>query len=555
MKRRTFVRSAALAAGGVAAGGLQLAGARAAGLELGVGGAGSGVLTPPPAVDPAVRELLLLALDAARGSGAAYADARVERIRRQSISTREHQITGASESETRGLGVRAFVDGSWGFAATQELEREPVARAARLATSLAAANARIQKADVTLAPVEGAGEVSWTSAFQVDPWSVSIEDKVEFLLHLNDVALRASGVRFVSSGVQFVQVDKTLATSDGTIAAQRLVRTNPTMAITAVSTDRTDFQTRNWVVYPAGRGWEYVTESLTPAATEVWASEAVQKLTAAPVSPGRHDLVLHPSNLWLTIHESIGHPTELDRALGYEANYAGTSFLAPPEKVIGKLRYGPEFMNVEAERTSPGGLASIGWDDEGVPADRWHLIRDGIVRDYQTTRDQVGWISALTGVTHSHGCAFADSWSSIPFQRMPNINLRPAAEERSVADVISATDRGIYVEGRGSYSIDQQRYNFQFSGQVFWEIKGGKKVRMLRDVAYQARTTDFWNSMDLIGGPSTYRVGGTFFDGKGQPSQSNAVSHGCPIARFRGVNILNTGRSGQAPGGGGALCP
>ncbi|MFQ5747426.1 MAG: TldD/PmbA family protein [Gemmatimonadota bacterium] len=532
MERRDFVKSTAIAAGGLAI---------APGL---VRGAASGDLAPPPPVDPAIRDLLLEALDAARSAGAAYADARVELVRRQSVSTRERQITGVSESSTRGVGVRAFVDGSWGFAATQTLEREAVARVGRGAASIARANAKVQKAAIRLAPVEGYGDVSWTSALEIDPWDVPLEDKVELFLSLNDAALGAEAVRFVSSGLQAVKIDKTLATTEGTVAAQRIVRVSPFMNITAVSADRTDFQSRGSVVEPAGRGWEYVRANMTPSNVERWAAEASEKLGAASVEPGAWDLVVHPANLWLTIHESIGHPTELDRALGYEANYAGTSFLAPPEAVIGKLRYGPDFMTVEAERTSAGGLASVGWDDEGVPAERWLLIRDGVFVDYQTTREQVDWIRDLTGIDHSHGCSFADSWSSIPFQRMPNINLLPGDEDLTEEDVIGSTDRGIYVEGRGSYSIDQQRYNFQFGGQVFWEIRGGRKVRMLRDVAYQARTTDFWNSLTLLGGPSTYFVGGTFNDGKGQPGQVNAVSHGCPIAMFRGVNILNTGRSG-----------
>ncbi|MFQ5890705.1 MAG: TldD/PmbA family protein, partial [Gemmatimonadota bacterium] len=465
-------------------------------------------------------------------------------VRRRSVTTREQQITGISESSTLGVGVRSFVDGSWGFAATQELAVDSVTRAARSSAEIAKANAKVERAPVRLAPVEAYGDVSWTSEFEIDPWDVPLEDQVGLLLSLNDVALAAPDVRFVSSGVQFVKIDKTVATTEGTTAAQRIIRLLPFMTITAVSSDRTDFQSRGSVLEPAGRGWEYVRDNFTGENVEVWAAEASRKLSATPVEPGRYDLVLHPSNLWLTIHESIGHPTELDRAYGYEANYAGTSFLAPPQAVIGKLRYGPDFMQVEAERTSPGGLASIGWDDEGVPADRWSLVEDGVFVDYQTTREQVDWIAGLTGVTRSHGCAFADGWNSIPFQRMPNINLLPGAEGFSEEDVIGAVDRGVYVEGRGSYSIDQQRYNFQFGGQVFWEVRGGRKTRMLKDVGYQARTTDFWNSLVVLGGSSTYRVGGTFTDGKGQPPQVNAVSHGCPIAVFRNIEILNTGRSG-----------
>ena len=216
------------------------------------------------------------------------------------------------------------------------------------------------------------------------------------------------------------------------------------------------------------------------------------KLRAPSVEAGTWDLVLHPSNLWLTIHESIGHPTELDRALGYEANYAGTSFLAPPDQVLNRFQIGRELMTFMGNRTEEGGCATVGWDDEGVAATAWPIIENGIFVNYQTTREQAAWIADQTGVRNSLGCAYGQYWSSMPFQRMPNVSLMPGAEDLSEEDVIAATDHGILVAGRGSYSIDQQRYNFQFSGQVFWEIRNGRKYQMLRDVAYVARTPDFW---------------------------------------------------------------
>src|SRR5919107_4777858 len=280
-----------------------------------------------------------------------------------------------------------------------------------------------------------------------------------------------------------------------------------------------------------------------PGNAERWASIAAEKLAAKSVEAGQYDLILDPTNLWLTIHESIGHPTELDRAIGQEANYAGTSFIAPPEKMIGKLRYGPEFMNIQADRTQPESLARVAWDDEGVPADTWLLIERGLFKDYQTTRDQVAWISGLTGVQRSHGCSFAQSWSDVQFQRMPNVSLLPGDRETSLDDIVADTKKGIVFRNRGSWSIDQQRYNFQFSGQVAYEVRDGKITGMLKDAAYQSRTPDFWNSMDMIGGKASYWLGGTFSDGKGEPGQSNSVSHGCPPARFRGVNIVNTGRT------------
>jgi TldD protein len=229
--------------------------------------------------------------------------------------------------------------------------------------------------------------------------------------------------------------------------------------------------------------------------------------------------------------------------MGYEANYAGTSFVAPPEKVIGKLKYGPEFMNIQGDRVQDGSLGRCAWDDEGVAADKWLIIEKGIFKDYQTTREQSAWISKLTGVNTSHGCSFADSWSSVQFQRMPNVSLLPGEKDTSLDDIIAATDRGIIIRNRGSWSIDHQRYNFQFSGQTFHEVRGGKIVGMLKDVAYQANTPQFWNSMDMIGGKSSYWLGGSFGDGKGEPGQSNSVSHGCVPARFKQVNIVNTGRT------------
>jgi TldD protein len=248
--------------------------------------------------------------------------------------------------------------------------------------------------------------------------------------------------------------------------------------------------------------------------------------------------VLHPTHLWLTIHESIGHPTELDRVLGYEANFAGTSF-ATREK-LGNFQYGSKFVNIKGDKIQKDGLATCGWDDDGVKTIEWDILKDGVLVNYQTVRDNAG----IIGLKHSHGAAYADSWGSVAFQRMPNVSLQPASGNSNISadDLIADVKDGIYIEGDGSFSIDQQRYNFQFGGQVFWEIKNGKKAGLLRDVAYQARTPDFWNSCDGVGSKEHYSLGGSYFDGKGEPGQINAVSHGCPPARFRRVNVINTGR-------------
>ncbi len=500
-------------------------------------------LRAAPQADAAIRELCLRALEAARAAGAVYADVRVNRNRSQSVATREQQITGANESETFGFGVRVLVDGAWGFAASRELTREEVARVARSAAAQARANRRATRRPVTLAPVEPVADGRWQSPIEIDPFKVPLEDKIELLLKANAQALAVPGARFVNSSLSFFLQEKTFASTDDIFTVQHIYRCLPQMTVTAVSPQAGDFQTRNSAeVAPMGLGYEWVLRADLIGNAPRWAEEAVQKLSAKSVEAGRYDLVLDPHHLFLTIHESIAHPTELDRVLGYEANYAGTSFAAPPEAVLGKLQYGPEFMNVQGDRAQPGSLSACGWDDDGVAPETYLLIRDGILVDYQTTRDQVEWIRPFTGRTRSHGCSYAESWADVQFQRMPNISLLPGERDLAVDDLIAATDKGIYIVGRGSYSIDQQRYNFQFGGQVFYEIQGGKIVGMLKDVAYQARTTDFWNALDMLGGRASYVLNGSFNDGKGQPSQSNAVSHGCPPARFRDVNVINTGR-------------
>ena len=531
INRRDFLRTTAAAA--AVAGGRAVTGAP-------IAPAFAAPLVAAPRAESFVEELALEALNAAKDAGASYADARIGRYRRQGINTRERQVTNVSDSESYGLGVRAIVGGSWGFAATSTMTKEGVVAAAKEAARLARAARSVQKRPVELAPTP-AVKGTWKTPITRDPLDVPIEDKVALLLAANEAALKVPKVRFVNSGLQLLREEKTLATTDGTLVTQTFVRVGPQFAATALSDG--DFQSYSEELAPRGQGWEYVESLNMPGNAEKWASFAVEKLSARSVEVGRWDLILHPTNLWLTIHESIGHPTELDRAMGYEANYAGTSFIAPPDKHIGKLKYGPEFMNIQGDRTQEGSLARVAWDDEGVAADQWLIIEKGIFKDYQTTREQAAWISKLTGVTKSHGCSFADSWSSVQFQRMPNVSLMPAERDVSLDEIIGSTDRGIMITNRGSWSIDHQRYNFQFSGQIFHEIRGGKIVGMLKDVAYQANTPQFWNSMDMIGGKSTYWLGGSFGDGKGEPGQSNSVSHGCVPARFRGVNIINTGRT------------
>ncbi len=267
--------------------------------------------------------------------------------------------------------------------------------------------------------------------------------------------------------------------------------------------------------------------------------QAKQLLKAKSVEAGKYDLVLEPSHTWLTIHESVGHPLELDRVLGYEANLAGTSFATFDKWQSKKFNYGSKQVTLFADKIQPGSLGFVGYDDEGVKTKRWDLVKDGTLVNYQAIRDQVN----LLGEKESHGCCYAQTWNDVQFQRMANVSLAPGKELLTPQQMISGVDKGIYIVKDSSYSIDQQRYNFQFSGVLFFEIKGGKIVGMLKDVAYQANTQEFWNSCAQVCDERDYRLNGTFFDGKGQPAQSNSVSHGSATARFNGVNVINTARS------------
>jgi TldD protein len=499
-----------------------------------------------PTADAGVRSLMMRALDAARAAGAQYADVRVSRNRNQAISTRENRVTSLADNETMGMGIRVLANGAWGFAATRELMVDPIESTARAAVQQARANRAGLLRPVELAPAEVVPDGRWRAPARIDPFNIPIEDKVALLLAANEAALGVRGARFVNSSMAFLREEKSFASTEGTFTHQVLYRAQPRMTVTAVSEDGSDFQTRvSTDVQPMGLGYEHVLDSNFVATAPRWAEEAVQKLSARPVDPGEYDLVLLPSHLWLTIHESIAHPTELDRIMGYEANYAGTSFIFPLENFLGSFRYGRDFMNVQAERSTPGSLSIAGWDDEGVEPREYLIVRDGILWDLQTTRELVrymeDWYRRSGQPTTSHGQSYAQTWADIQFHRMPNINLLPHPErDVPLEELIDGVRRGILIDGDGSFSIDQQRYNAQFGGQVFHEIRNGRVTGMLKDVAYQMRTPEFWNSMDLIGGQSSYRIGGSFNDGKGQPAQSNAVSHGCPPSRHRDVTVINT---------------
>jgi TldD protein len=474
------------------------------------------------------------ALARAAALGAAYADIRVSRYRRESIATRERQVQSVSRSASFGMGLRVLLNGTWGFASINRVDPAAAREIADQAIAIARANALLTTRKVVLANADKV-IASWSNPITRDPFAVPLETKTAFLMKLNDTAMGVTGVSFVNSQLQFVDEQKYFASSEGSRITQRLVRTYPQFTVTAVDRAAGGSQTRAVVDRAKLMGYEYVDDYPWMQDAELAGHEVIEKLRAKPALPGRYDVVVDPSQLFLAIHESVGHSTELDRSLGYEANMAGTSFVKPTD--AGKLRFGAKIVNLVGDRTQPGGLATTGYDDEGVKAERWHLVRDGLFVDWQTTRE----LAPLVGQQKSHGCLHSDDWSSVPFPRMPNVSLEPAATEVTLDDLFSDIKRGIYVVGRGVSSIDQQRYKFQFGGAVIREIVNGKLGAMVRDAAYQSRTPDFWASCDGLGGPATYRLWGTSADGKGEPGQTNAVSHGCPPARFRNITVLNTG--------------
>ena len=476
------------------------------------------------------------ALRLAQKSGAGYADIRIGRNRDESAYAREDKLQHFKSTFSAGFGVRVLLDGSWGFAGSRIVTETEVARATAEAIENAKAARLLQTRPIELEDIP-AYQDEWIMPVAADPFAAPVEEKAAKLLGINAAALKA-GADYCSSQLWIVREEKLFASSRGSRIHQSRVRIWPQFTVTAIDKQTGRFATRE-SLYPArAAGWEYVAAYDGEAEAALAAAQAREKLAAKPVEPGQYDVVIDPANLFLTIHESVGHSTELDRALGWEADFAGTSFVLP--EMLDGLQFGSPLMTVMADRSQEGGLATIGYDDDGVRSTKaeFPIVEKGIFRNYQMALGQ----AQLIGRQRSNGCAYADSPTAFPIQRMPNISLQPGAEPVSLSDLIGGVDRGIFISGAGSWSIDQQRDNFQFGGQIFWEIRNGKLGPMLRDVAYQARTVPFWNSLDGLGGQSTYELHGAFHCGKAQPIQIAPVGHGAVPARFRGVTILNTER-------------
>jgi TldD protein len=504
----------------------------------------------------AKKALADVALNAATKAGASYCDVRIGRYLNQYIITRDLNVENVTNTESAGVGVRVVCNGAYGFAATNDMTPDGIAGAARQAVAIAQANAKLQSDKVQLAPVKGVGEVAWATPVVKDWRTVPIKDKAELLIAANKAGMDA-GASFMQSMLFQVQQQKYFASTDGSYIDQDVQRLWAPFTATAVDKASGKFRSRAGLSAPVGMGYEYLDAK---AAHKIKAAggvatlytqsydivedaraagrDAKRKLTAKSVTPGKYDLMLSPEHLFLTIHESVGHPTELDRVLGYEANYAGTSFATLDKWESKKFNYGSPLVNIVADKTTPGSLGNVGYDDEGVKTKRWDLIKDGILVSYQATRDQ----AHIIGKPESDGCSYADSWSNVQFQRMPNVSLQPGRKKLTPDEMVKDIKKGIYIVGDGSFSIDQQRYNFQFGGQLFYEINNGKIGQMLEDVAYQSNTQDFWNACTAICDERDWRMSGSFFDGKGQPPQISIVSHGSSTARFSGINVINTAR-------------
>jgi len=545
MKRRDFIQKAGLSAGAMM---LPFTGF---GREVDI----AELLTPIFDVQQK-KQLADVALNTAKSLGASYADVRIGRSLHQFVTTRERRVQGVANTESFGVGVRVIANGTWGFGATNVVTTEGIKKATEKAVAIAKANSKFQKEPVKLAANPAYGEVSWRTPIVKNAFEVPVKDKVDLLLAANAKAME-KGASFVNSQMFLINEQKYFASTEGSYIDQDVFRIQPGFNVSMVDRQSGSFKSRSAFSAPVGMGYEYldgkaedkikgpggiilynksydIIEDATMAA-----EQAKEMIAAKSVEAGKYDLVLEPSHMWLTIHESVGHPTELDRVLGYEANYAGTSFLTFDKWQSKKFKFGSDIVNFVADKTQVGSLGNVGYDDEGVKCKKWDLIKDGVLVNYQAIRDQVN----ILGQKESHGCCYAQSWSDVQFQRMPNVSLQPGKQQLTPEQMISGVDKGIYIVKDGSFSIDQQRYNFQFGGVLFFEIKNGKIAGMLKDVAYQANTQEFWNSCVAICDERDYRLNGAFSDGKGQPSQSNSVSHGSATARFNGVNVINTGRT------------
>lgn len=486
-------------------------------------------------VQKTTKELATLAIDLIRRAGCEYGDIRLCHYRRQNLSARDRSLNGLSDNVSSGFGVRVLLNGAWGFVASHRLVPEEITRIVNLAVETAKGSRLTQHKPIKLVPV-AAYQDQYITPIQIDPFEVPIQEKAELLLNINDKFLtyEDKGLKKANSFLKFAKEDKIFASTVGSVIEQTIYRSYSGMGCTAIANG--DAKSRNYERPPLNIGYEHIDSKDLLGNVERVATEAISKVHAPELAKdGKTTLILKPSNLFLTIHESVGHPTELDRVYGYEANFAGTSF-ATTDK-LHKLQYAAPWVNFIADRTQPQGRSTMAYDDEGVPAQEWYVVKDGILNDYLTDRET----AYRLGRSSSNGSAYADSWSSTPMVRIPNLGLEPGkpgdSHTATLEEMIADTEDGILIDGIGSYSIDQQRRNFQFGGDAFWQVKHGKITGMLKNVTYHSMTTDFWNSVDALGNESELAQHGTNMCGKGEPMQIAQMTHRCVPVRVRDIHV------------------
>lgn len=476
-----------------------------------------------------MRTLCKYAISIAKKLGADYSDIRITDDRSQRIVLVDRSPKEIRDENVYGFGVRILKDGAWGFASSNRITKKEIEKIVKNAYKIAKASSLLSRENgIRLAP-EPVHKDKFTTPVKIDPFSIGIDEKIGMLLKINETMLNVKSIIKVYSYLIANQREQTFASQEGSFIKTKITTVNSDY--TAVALKGNDSQMRSFQSYPKNAGWEHILSLKMVENAERVAEEAVEKLSASYPKEGKKDLVLNPCHLSLTIHESVGHPTELDRVMGYETNFAGRSF-ATPEK-LGNFRYGSKLVNFIADNTLPGGLATTGYDDEGVKCQKWNVIKNGILVDYSSTRE----VAPLIGERRSRGSGRADAYYSFPINRIPNLYLAPGKKDVSPDELISRVKEGIYIEGLGSFSIDQRRLNFQFGGDLFYEIKNGKKGKMLRDVIYHSITPDFWGSLDGLSGKKYWEPRGIFNCGKGEPEQIAQMTNGAPYALFRKVNV------------------
>ena len=476
---------------------------------------------------PTWDEFAELALKRITASGAEYGDIRIQDSQTEQIEGEDRRIASIRDTRDIGFGVRVLYHGAWGFAASSIPSLEEVPRVADLAVEIAKGSASVALEKVRLAP-EPVHRDCVVTPCRIDPFTVPLEKKTDLLLNTMETLHRQSAIARSSASLWARRDRKLFVSTEGSHLEFDLLAGQGDCTATALYEGR--FASRSFNTPHLRQGYELIEDADLQREASRVAAQAVEKVKAPVVDAGQYDLVLDPEHLSLTIHESCGHPSELDRALGYEANYAGTSFLTTEK--LGTFRYGSQHINLVADNTEPDTLAATGYDDDGVSCQKWDVIRDGIFVGYCTNRE----VAPKIGATRSRGSNRADGWGSVPIVRIANIGLEPGSA--TVDQLIADVKRGIYIEGHGSYSIDQRRYNFQFGGDAFWLIEHGRRTYMLRDVIYHGITPEFWNSCDGVADRSARRRYGFITCGKGQPGQSGWMTHAASTARFRQVQVI-----------------